>query len=222
MTAWALLMLAPTYAFSQSVAHDVYGWLRYDEFDQDQYGICKFTTESAKQLNVVYPYDKAKVACAGAYAEGYYYVYLYETDGYNATPSSLNKIDLSTGVMTQVADYRGWSTLYQDMTYDPTTKQMFALGYDENQYCSMLLKVNLTDGEATVVGLMEAGKYIALACSQAGQLYAIDVDNGDLWTVNKETAVATSIGYTGERVYEDLQSMEFDFDTNQLYWAGYG
>lgn len=90
---------------AQTDSRDVYGWLRYDDYNQDEYGICKFKTDAADDIQLVWPYDQARVACAGAFAEGFYYVYLYETDGYNATPYSFNRIDLSTGESTQVADY---------------------------------------------------------------------------------------------------------------------
>lgn len=206
---------------AQTDSRDVYGWLRYDDYNQDEYGICKFKTDAADDIQPVWPYDQARVACAGAFAEGFYYVYLYETDGYNATPYSFNRIDLSTGESTQVADYRGMPFLFQDMTYDYSTQTMYAIGYDESVYTTLLLKVNLTTGETTIAGKIGESKYVALACSYEGQLYAIDVDYGDLWSIDKFTGAATDIGYTGERVSEDLQSMEFDHETNTLYWAGY-
>lgn len=206
---------------AQTDSRDVYGWLRYDDYNQDEYGICKFKTDAADDIQPVWPYDQARVACAGAFAEGFYYVYLYETDGYNATPYSFNRIDLSTGESTQVADYRGMPFLFQDMTYDYSTQTMYAIGYDESVYTTLLLKVNLTTGETTIAGEIGESKYVALACSYEGQLYAIDVDYGDLWSIDKFTGAATDIGYTGERVSEDLQSMEFDHETNTLYWAGY-
>lgn len=125
---------------AQTDSRDVYGWLRYDDYNQDEYGICKFKTDAADDIQPVWPYDQARVACAGAFAEGFYYVYLYETDGYNATPYSFNRIDLSTGESTQVADYRGMPFLFQDMTYDYSTQTMYAIGYDESVYTTLLLK----------------------------------------------------------------------------------
>ncbi|WP_084546970.1 carboxypeptidase regulatory-like domain-containing protein [Barnesiella viscericola] len=215
----ALLLALPTNA--QTESREVYGWLRYDNYNQSDYGICKFTTDNAENIQSVWPYDPARVACAGAYAEGFYYVYLYETDGYNATPYSFNRINLATGESTQVADYRGMPFLFQDMTYDYSTQTMFATAYDENVYTAVLLKIDLTTGEATTVGEMGENKFMTLACSYEGQLYAIDIDYGDLWSIDKSTGAATSIGNTGERVSEDyLQTMEFDHETNLLYWAG--
>ena len=214
----ALFLSLPTNA--QTESRDVYGWLRYDDYNQSDYGICKFTTDNAENIQSVWPYDPARVACAGAYAEGFYYVYLYETDGSNATPYSFNRINLATGESSQVADYRGMPFLFQDMTYDYSTQTMFATAYDESAYTAVLLKIDLTTGEATAVGQMGETKFMTLACSYEGQLYAIDIDYGDLWSVDKSTGATTSIGNTGERVNDYLQTMEFDHETNLLYWAG--
>lgn len=63
---------------AQTDSRDVYGWLRYDDYNQDEYGICKFKTDAADDIQPVWPYDQARVACAGAFAEGFYYVYLIE------------------------------------------------------------------------------------------------------------------------------------------------
>ena len=32
---------------AQTDSRDVYGWLRYDDYNQDEYGICKFKTDAA-------------------------------------------------------------------------------------------------------------------------------------------------------------------------------
>ena len=64
------------------------------------------------------------------------------------------------------------------MTYDYSTQTMYAIGYDESVYTTLLLKVNLTTGETTIAGEIGESKYVALACSYEGQLYAIDVDYG--------------------------------------------
>ena len=89
--------------------------------------------------------------------------------------------------------------LFQDMTYDYSTQTMFATAYDESAYTAVLLKIDLTTGEATAVGQMGETKFMTLACSYEGQLYAIDIDYGDLWSVDKSTGATTSIGNTGEQ-----------------------
>ena len=66
----------------QAQEQSVYGWLRYDTENQDEYGICQFTTDYPEDITIVHAYPQDAVACAGAFANGIYYVYLYETDGF--------------------------------------------------------------------------------------------------------------------------------------------
>lgn len=216
-----LFALLPVAMTAQDNGREVYGWLRYDEYDQEEYGVCKFNTNNPGDIKVIYPHDQTEVACAAAFADGSYYVYLYKPDGAgNAYPHSFNRVNLSNGEMKQVADYRGMSTLFQDMAYDYSTQTMYALGYNENTYMSLLLVIDLANGNIVSQKEINENKFVALACSYDGQLYGIDVDNGDFWSIDKNTGEARSIGYTGERVSEQLQSMEFDHETNVLYWAG--
>lgn len=198
----------------QAQEQSVYGWLRYDTENQDEYGICQFTTDYPENITVVHAYPQDAVACAGAFANDTYYVYLYETDGYNASPLSFNRIDLATGEMTQIADYRAMPMLYADMTYDYSTQTMYALGKTEGT--STLLTVDLETGEYTEIGQMER-YFLTLACSYDGHLYTVDYDEGAFWEVDKSTGSTTYIGSTWELPDDYLQSMEFDHETGQLF-----
>lgn len=201
----------------QAQEQSVYGWLRYDTENQDEYGICQFTTDYPEDITIVHAYPQDAVACAGAFANGIYYVYLYETDGYNASPLSFNRIDLATGDITQIADYSAMPMLYADMTYDYSTQTMYALGKTEGT--STLLTVDLETGEYTEIGQMER-YFLTLACSYDGHLYTVDYDEGVFWEVDKSTGSTTYIGSTWELPDDYLQSMEFDHETGQLFWAG--
>ena len=39
---------------AQTDSRDVYGWLRYDDYNQDEYGICKFKTDAADALDLLF------------------------------------------------------------------------------------------------------------------------------------------------------------------------
>ena len=215
-----MLLLLPHVCWSQADSPEIYGWLRFDTRNQDEYGICKFTADSPENITVLYPHDQNEVACAGAFADNKYYVYLYQPVDGGAVPLTFNYVNLATGEFKQVADYRNMPTLYSDMTYDYSTKTMYALGKTSSG--STLLKVDLTNGKYTVVGPMgdEGRLFVALACSYEGEMYAIDADEGHLWRVIKETGATEDIGYTWEEPEANyLQSMEFDHSTNTLYWA---
>lgn len=196
---------------------EIYGWLRFDTRNQDQYGICRFTAEDPGEITVVHSHDPAEVACAGAYADHKYYVYLYrpQEDG-GAVPLSFSYVDLSTGTIHSIADYKGMKTLYSDMAYDYSTRTMYALG--KSGTGSTLLKVDLQTGESMLVGKLDR-TYITLACTYEGEMYAIDGLEGILWKIDKNDGAATEVGPTYEVPALYLQSMEFDHETNTLYWA---
>lgn len=215
-----MFLLLPHMGWSQADTPEIYGWLRFDTRNQDEYGICKFTADNPENVTVLYPHEQDEVACAGAFADNKYYVYLYRPVDGGAVPLTFNYVNLATGEFKKVADYRNMPTLYSDMTYDYSTKVMYALG--KNNSGSVLLKVNLADGKYTEIGSMgdEGRLFVTLACSYEGEMYAIDADEGHLWKVNKETGATEDIGYTWEEPEANyLQSMEFDHSTNTLYWA---
>ena len=73
-----MLLLLPHVCWSQADSPEIYGWLRFDTRNQDEYGICKFTADTPENITVLYPHDQNEVACAGAFADNKYYVYLYQ------------------------------------------------------------------------------------------------------------------------------------------------
>lgn len=198
---------------------DIYGWLRYDERNQDEYGICRFNAATPANVEVLFPFDQNTAACAGAFANGKYYAYLYAPNDGGATPLSFGTVDLVTGEYAMIKDYRGLNTLFSDMAYDYSSGTMYAIGSPGGGEVSLLLTVDLETGDiATVANLGE--KFVSLACSYDGKLYAVKGDDGYLYSIGKDGTVA-EIGYTWEEpegAY--LQSMEFDHCSETLYWAG--
>lgn len=202
-------------------AHDVYGWLRNNAYD-DVSAFCKFTTTDAENLETVHQFETERVACAGAFANGYYYAYMLEVEGEISKPHSFCRMDIETGELTQLKNYSAMITLFYDMTYDYSTQTMYAIGYDENNYTPLLISVDLENGETTAHTIDNDGsKLVTLACSLEGQLYTID-ENADLYQLDISTRTLTSIGYTSTRPSEYLQSMEFDHATGILHWADDG
>ena len=171
-------------------APDIYGWLRYDETSRE-YGLCKFNAYNPETIEVLYPYEHTMQACAGAYADGKYYVYMYNpNEGQGAIPLSFGTVDLVTGKYTEIADYKGLNTLFADMTYDYSTQTMYAIGAPNNGDVSQLMTVSLTDGKITQLGGL-THKFVTLACSYDGQLYAVKGDDGYLYSIDKATLDVT-------------------------------
>lgn len=197
----------------------VYGWLRYVEHapSDQQYGVCRFNAGDPSTVDVLFPFDAEHQACAGAAANGVYYVYRY-TPGDYAAPVDFGTVNLTTGAFTRIADYSRLNALFADMTFDYSTQTMYALANVGSSTVSTLVTVNLTNGDVKNVATL-AEKFVALACSYDGQLYAIKGDDGYLYKINKTNGDLESIGYTFEEPAEYFQSMEFDHSTETLYWA---
>ena len=214
------LSLATGFAQQSESSPDIYGWIRYEKEQKSDYGICKFNAATPDKISVLFPFDKETIqACAGAFANGKYYVYR-NTPGTPTTPLDFGTIDLNTGAYTKIADYGGMNTLFSDMTFDYSTQTMYAIGNPNGSSTTYLFAVDLTNGD--IKNQINLGEiFCTLACSYDGQLYAIKGDDGHLYKIDKATGNKTDIGYTWEEPqYEYKQTMEFDHNTNKLYWAG--
>ena len=197
----------------------IYGWLRYVEHapSDQQYGVCRFNASDPETVDVLFPFDAEHQACAGAYANGVYYVYRY-TPGDYAQPVDFGSVNLTTGEFTEIADYSRLNALFADMTFDYSTQTMYAIANIADASTSTLITVNLENGDVHNVAALDE-KFVTLACSYDGQLYAVKGDDGYLYKIDKTNGDLTSIGYTYEEPAEYSQSMEFDHSTETLYWA---
>lgn len=60
-----------------------------------------------------------------------------------------------------------------------------------------------------------------MACDNEGQLFAVDISEGRLYTVDAETVTATGMAQKSSYYPAYAQSMTVDHETDKLYWAGY-
>jgi hypothetical protein len=83
-----------------------------------------------------------------------------------------------------------------------------------------LYKVNPVTGAATfhadMTGLSTGGIAIDIAISNSGQMFAHDIANDSLYSVDKTTGAATLLGATGF-LCNFAQGMDFDYATGKLY-----
>lgn len=196
---------------------------------KDAFAICAFSEDSPQLINhiVTFPIDgeeapeyKSAVpfyqtSTAGAFADGKYYVASSKTAGTSETADALYRMDLDTKSYEKVGTLTGYSAFVNDMTYDLSSKTMFAISKaDEN--ASALFKIDLSTGQSVKIATLDQ-KYFTLAADISGQLYAISF-MGDFCKIDKTTGAATIVGHTG--LYpENFQSMEFDHERGVLYWA---
>ena len=192
-------------------------------------GLVTFNTGAQQTQKVLHEWKENRFILSGAAANGDYYGYFcdYQSVG-GADPVGLGKVNIRTGEIKIIKDWKGVTVKFQDMTYDYSTKTMFALGYEAEK--TWIYKIDLTTGDFVKGELLRTQQavpvvFTTLAATYDGRLYGIGRD-GILYKIDKETAIVTSI-LDLEVETGFSQSMEFDHTDESLYWAsseyyGYG
>ncbi len=107
--------------------------------------------------------------------------------------------------------------LYIDMAYNPVDGMMYYLCQD-SQFNSYLKRSSLAaPSEVEVVGMFSV-KLWTLAINAQGRAYGVAYEDGNLYEIDLNTAATTLVGPTGKDVWY-TQSMAFDLDNGELYWA---
>lgn len=194
-----------------------YGVLGYDDTHNSwANGLVSFPLSDGDLTLVRLFGDADHDVTAGAYANGYYY---YERTQYdesgNMIPVDLWRYDIDANRVDSIGELTAFQLHINDMTYDHSTGTMYAISRPTNGN-SALYTINLETAESELTVYTDK-QYFTLACTYQGQLYGITFD-GDLCKINKQTGVSTVIGETGYHPTY-IQSMEFDHDTETLYWA---
>ena len=135
----------------------------------------------------------------------------------NSDNNAFIEVDAETGATTQI----GTSTpanggdSWSELATDPTDGTLYAsTGSD-------LYTIDPSTGEATLVGSFNfGGLMIAIAVDDEGVMYGHDIVNDAIYTINKDTGVATQLGSTGVDA-NFAQGMDFDPVTGELYMAWY-
>lgn len=214
-------------------AKKAYAWSTRDRGNVPT-GIVEFNLNTPGSITSVHPLRYS--AYAGCFANGKYYFDRYRTVDDSWEHIALSTVDLNTGAIADIADWSDEYFVINDMAYDYSTNQLYAMG--RNIYIddflpslvfeySSLMTINLNTGVVREIkqyidwgnGALTNPTYYTLACDLNGTLYSIN-QNGSLVTLDKDNDYEeVVIGDTGIRPYQATQSMEFDFTTGALYWA---
>lgn len=218
----ALLTLSLALAAATSVSAEVpvlYGVITYS--DEESYSRGVYTVDATADAQpVLYWNDGDMIANGGVvYAEGKYYVLSYMNLmgtmywGYQICDVANKQYDYKFGSDYSVKDAGS------AITYDPQTGCTYSICIDETDTTKFTLSLmDLDTGKKTPVARIEK-RLNAMAATLDGVLYGIGED-GNLYTVNKQTAELTLVGSTGV-IPQSNQSAIIDYDTNQMYWAAY-
>ena len=84
---------------------------------------------------------------------------------------------------------------FTGLEFDPTDGLLYALTTDG--LATALMVIAIATVTATLIGFTGMVLGIALAANLAGQFFAVDIDNDNLWSINKLTGLAIIIGAIG-------------------------
>lgn len=177
-------------------------------------GLYTFDLETGAQLNCVSSISYFMMG--GAYAEKNYWMLLsYDSAGNLGQLFSV--VDPSTGSVLKNTSQNYGCT---DMTYDLSTADLYGILYTRagSAIPHQLVRIDRPAGGCTSIATL-SDKFMTLACDLWGNLYAMNAA-GVLHRIDKHTGDATPVGDTGIKASTDeVQSMEFDRDTGNLYWS---
>ena len=136
----------------------------------------------------------------------------------HAGHTRLGTIDPNTGMGTDIGSFQNdLITASGAFDYDG---QFYSLALLENYTNSQLARVDISTGEATLIGSPTGTLTIPLEVADDGTIYAVGYlwpevvgDNTNLFTVNKTDGQLTAVGPT-----DVLQAMDLAFDSQGTLW----
>ncbi len=137
------------------------------------------------------------------------------------TGVAVAEIDMTTwkSVREVFAENPTFGLLPSTMTYDMTSGEIYGIFYNDDLSGLNWSRYDTKNLEQDIICRF-GGKFnvVALASAPDGVMYAVSAD-GDLYTVNKDNARVSLVGYTGVNVAAYSQSMTWDAGTNTFLWA---
>ncbi len=135
---------------------------------------------------------------------------------------SLVTVDVITGERTVVGPLLNFPTgqTIAGLSYNVTNDTMYAIstnGVDD----TILYTVDLTSGEATLIGSLGITIGIWLEIDNEGNAFSADIVTDAIYSVNLETGQATIIGTPFDIDIEFAQEATFDHVHDVLYMAAY-
>ena len=131
------------------------------------------------------------------------------------TDNTLITIDTVTGTRTVIGKL---GVEIDAIAYDYSTHKLLGEGY--NGSSTSLYYISTLTGAATLIGTSSTDILSSLACDTSGNLFSVGINNDMLYSVNKHTGAASSIGSIGFDA-NNVGGLAFDFNTNSCYFADY-
>jgi len=153
--------------------------------------------------------------------DGFGSLYGWSIEGFSNHRVTLNKINVNTGVESEIGEvsiFQDFSQLPTGLAWNHANNTMYAIASSSD--VTELYSVNLETAELTSIGLTGFPRGTWLAINNEGEAYALDNGLDVLFSINLETGQGTSIGSIGVNVVFG-QDADFDPATGILYTVGY-
>lgn len=178
-------------------------------------GIAKFDSD-ANELTIVE--SQMFQFWGGAFAgDKYYYLLSDDANGYMF--EGLCTFDFATNTSKVPFQYQEYGC--SDMTYDYTTSTLYGVMTLNGGMATTptLVSIDLTTGKKTKIAeLTEPVK--SIACNYYGDMYAMTGNDAQLYKLDQTTGALTLVGPAGiEVLTSEVQSMDFDRQSGELYWS---
>ena len=182
--------------------------------------------DASEMLQHTSQYDSGDPAVAAAeYVDGY--IIGIDVNSQIFTMKAGSWFRTKLGDLKIGSGYFGKTYSALDMAFDYSTDTLYVLTDElkENEG-GHLMTVDYLTGKVTDLGVIEGVDHedtqlLTLACDNEGQLFAVDISEGRLYTVDAETVTATGMAQKSSYYPAYAQSMTVDHETDKLYWAGY-
>lgn len=135
------------------------------------------------------------------------YLYIYDT----TTDPWTNKGSV------YLSDYYLFATA--GVAVDPTTDIAYGIFSTADGSAKELSTIDYSTQKRTAIATVE-DDFVAFTIDNSGQIFVIGED-GNLYKMDKTTAVTTLVGSTGVEVAPYIQSATYDSKDGVLYWAAY-
>lgn len=197
---------------------EMYGFLQVDINDMEKNANTWITFKDVQPTNYEVLTETSKLSySAAAYYDGHVYAVVLGQEN-----ADLYKIKVTKDSETEKATFGEpvhigsmGKTNIVDMTFDYTTGRMY--GIENHQAYMNLSIIDLETGALDKISKIE-DIIVALACDGEGNLYGLN-NEGVLHTFDSETGEATVVYDTGIEAGNFLQSMTYDYNSGNLYWA---
>ena len=210
---WMTVVLTAIFGLANASTANWYGYALYTSNGANWQN--HFVSFNAQSPDAVQAASEAlPTVWAATYLDGYVW---FVTQTRSLCKAPFDEETQTIGAYETVVPALEQYNLYIDMAYNPQDGMMYYLCHD-SQYNMYLKRSNLaTPSEVEVVGSFDV-KMWTLAINAQGRAYGVSYEGGNLYEIDLNNAATTLVGPTGKEVWY-TQSMAFDLDSGELYWA---